>query len=326
MKKISGAEGWRSVLPAALQADAQALLAYLHQVPEMIPTQCPWCSTAAIIQRDPRLYECRDCKRRFTPWTGTPFANCRHQASWEIYAGLRLSGIISGKAGGMAGISHGAAEYREQVIRQLIKARWPSLLQHWDVFSNIPDAEHLPKPLRTTPFTCREEAWAHHNHEYVQCLECGKMFSSLGPHLRKIHGLSALEYREKWQIMKQIPISGHAKRRLHSASIREKIARGDVEPLALAAAMQEASRKNGRKKPFTTTYIAAEHIARLHREQLWTRSPAIKMMDEDIKRQATLRMQQRKRTGEKVQAIADAFGVAKQTLYVWLKRYGSENA
>ncbi|WP_413081407.1 helix-turn-helix domain-containing protein [Yersinia alsatica] len=37
--------------------------------------------------------------------------------------------------------------------------------------------------------------------------------------------------------------------------------------------------------------------------------------------QAAQRMHQRDLTGESVQAIADEFGVVKQTLYVWRNKY-----
>ncbi|MCX8965999.1 hypothetical protein EHW66_13660 [Erwinia psidii] len=311
-------ERWRNRLPPELHVDAEALLVFLRSVPDMKPEHCPLCGGAKLIQRDPRLYECRECRRRFTPWTGTPFANSRHPESWATYAEARLCGMTAGKAYGIAGLSHGAGEHRESVISQIISKRWPRLVRCW----NGPGGADLQvTSLRDTPFTSKEEAWAHHNHEYVQCLECGKMFASLEPHLRGRHGMRALEYREKWQIMQQIPISGLAKRRLHSASIKEKIASGQVEPLVLAAAMNEACRKNGRKKPFVTAYMAELHRDRLQKQQPWLQSPAIKTVDEDIQRQAALRMHLRHQNDERVETIAEEFGVVKQTLYVWMKRW-----
>ncbi|WP_145599542.1 hypothetical protein [Yersinia alsatica] len=51
----------------------------------------------------------------------------------------------------------------------------------------------------------------------------------------------------------KVSISVFAKRRKHSALIKAKIASGDVEPMALAAAMQEANRINGKKNHLTPT-------------------------------------------------------------------------
>lgn len=270
------------------------------------------------VLRDPRLYECRNCKRRFTPWTGTPFANCRHQDSWSAYAVLRLAGLLPGKAGDTAGLSHGAQTYREEVLEDLIVRRWPLLLACWRGFVG----NQKPVPLRTTPFSSKEEAEAHHNHEYVQCLECGKLFSSVGTHVRMAHDMTAMEYREKWQIMKKIPISGFAKRRQHSEFIRKQIEVGNVDPVALVQAMHEANAQNGRKKPFVTKYIAEMHTKRLQAQRLWEQSPAIKMLDENTRLAAVARMQARKETGEKVKDIALELSVACQTLYSWLKKYG----
>ncbi len=36
--------------------------------------------------------------------------------------------------------------------------------------------------------------------EKIQCLECGKYFSFLAPHLNKTHQMNAREYRERWAI------------------------------------------------------------------------------------------------------------------------------
>jgi hypothetical protein len=314
---IKGQPEWRENVPSELLPVAEDLLNYLLQVPVMIPTACPWCERREFIKRDPRLYECHHCKRRFTPWTGTPFANCRHQESWATYGMLRLSGLMPLQAGRRSGLSHGAHEYRESVIESLIIERWPALLNCWRGFTG----NQKPKPLRTAPFASKEEAEAHHNHEYVQCLECGKLYSSVGIHIRT-HGMTPREYREKWQIMRKIPISGFSKRRIHSASVKNQIAIGNLDPLELAAAMHDANAKNGRKKPFGTKYIAEMHANRLREKRLWEQSPAIKTHDDGLRQQAVIRMKARKESGEKVKDIAAEFGVRYQTLYAWLKKYG----
>ncbi len=36
--------------------------------------------------------------------------------------------------------------------------------------------------------------------EKIKCLECGKEFSFLAPHLSKAHQMNARQYRERWGI------------------------------------------------------------------------------------------------------------------------------
>ncbi|MBM1020213.1 hypothetical protein EIC82_03880 [Enterobacter sp. A11] len=314
-------EDWLAILPRQLQPDAIALVRYLKGIPAMKPVGCPWCDSLNITgyPSDPRMYHCRDCDRRFTAWTGTPFANCRHQERWTLYARARLSGLRQHQVGQLTGLSHGACEYRQAVIETLIAERWPPLMPWW--LGQISRDRAKPAPLRTGPFISKEEVWAHHNHEYVQCLECGKIYSSLNRHLNHAHSMSTMEYREKWQIMKQIPLAGFANRRSHSDSINEKIRNGDVDPLALAAAMQEANRLNGRAKPFNPEYIGRMHGDRLKAQKLWEQSPAIKTTDSAIRERALRRARQRHDTGEKMKDIAREAGVVVQTLYIWLKRW-----
>jgi transposase-like protein len=312
---------WQTIVPQMLHAEASQLLAYLQSVPEMKPQQCPWCDRQYFSHypSDDNGYYCRDCGRRFNAWTGTPFSNCRHQALWGQYAHARLTGSGMHKAGQLTRLSHGACEYREKVIQQLIVERWPTLTGWW--LGQLDRSSKTTVPLRTIPFASKEEALAHHNHEYIQCLECGKLFSFLGTHLRKAHEMPAMVYREKWQIMKQIPLSGLANRRGHSRSISDKIRLGDVDPMALAALMHEANQAKKRKRPFNTRYIGEMHRQRLKTQKLWEQSPAIKTTDRAIREQAVSRARQRNVSGEKMKDIARDAGVVVQTLYVWLKRW-----
>jgi transposase-like protein len=297
-------DDWQLILPTGLRKAASQLLSYLQAVPVMKPAMCPWCDCPDIAHypSDPRMYQCDECHRRFTPWTGTPFANCRHQDRWVDYARARFMGNGMHKAGQMTGLSHGACEHREKVIQQLITERWPALMPWW--LGQVDRNSKTVAPLRTTPFTSKEEALAHHNHEYIQCLECGKLFSFLGTHLRKAHGMSSMAYREKWQIMKQIPLSGLANRRGHSSAINDKIREGEVDPVALVALMHAANQSKKRKRPFVTRYIGEMHGERLKAQKLWEQSPAIKPIDRAIREQALQRARARDTTGEKIKDIA----------------------
>ncbi|KFK92271.1 hypothetical protein IV04_07645 [Serratia sp. Ag1] len=107
------------------------------------------------------------------------------------------------------------------------------------------------------------------------------MFSALGAHLRITHGMSAMEYREKWQILKKIPLSGFANRRRHRDYINHQIAIGAVDPYELAGLMQEANRQKPKAKLFKTRY------------------------DLEGSRQSML---ERHQTGESAKSIAKGFG------------------
>ena len=79
-------EDWLIRLPVHLQADALALIDCLAKIPSMKPEKCPWCMSLRIKQypSDLRTLDCQACHHRCTPWTGTPFANCRHQNKWDL--------------------------------------------------------------------------------------------------------------------------------------------------------------------------------------------------------------------------------------------------
>ncbi|WP_037384355.1 MucR family transcriptional regulator, partial [Serratia sp. DD3] len=191
-------------LPRELHPAVNALLAYLTEGPFAPPEKCPWCGSLRFNGggNKQQRYWCKQCQRSFFPTSGTPFSNCRHPEKWTVYAHYRLAGYASLQASQLSGLTTHSGLHREAAITQILSERWPQLLPWWQGRQHQTQCEN---PLRTTPFTSKEEAWAHHNHEYVQCLECGKMFSFLATHLRKAHGITAQTYREKWQIMKQIP-------------------------------------------------------------------------------------------------------------------------
>ena len=305
-------EAWRSVVPPALHADALALLAYLQAVPEMTPSHCPWCDSPemTVFASAKRTARCRHCRRHFNAWSGTPFAGSRHHHLWEVYARLRLGGTDRHRAGQLTGQSYDACRYRERIIGQILAERWPRLGAWWALAMS---GRREAPVCRTTPFTSKEDALAHHNHEYVQCLECGNLFSFLSTHLRKTHQMSAAEYRQKWQIMQQIPLAGLGNRRAHSASIRARIASGDAGMAAQVAAMHETNRHPVRKPAFHPEYVLADYRQRMTGEKLWEQSPATRCIDEATQQEAARRMRARKVSGEKARTLADVFGVSVQT-------------
>lgn len=177
------------------------------------------------------------------------------------------------------------------------------------------------KQVRMSPFTCKDEAMAHHDREFIQCLECGKEFVFLPSHLHKAHGMASQVYRDKWQIRKEIPLAGLAKRKKHSEHIKKKIAKGDVNPKELAGMMQTVNRKQKKKPPFKTQYDRDAARQRLLDKKLWYLSPVVKVVAPEVKSLAVARMRARPQTGERVKTIANEFGVWPNTLYVWEKQF-----
>ncbi|MEF3097850.1 helix-turn-helix protein [Raoultella ornithinolytica] len=312
---------WKRKVPELLHFQFEQLMDYLGSIPNLVPQNCPRCHSPEFRQHHSvkRLYKCNNCCRSFTPWTYTPFANCRRHDLWAKYVHARVDGLTFRDIGKHFSLSSDACKYRELIVISLLKERWPELCDWWLQMAGI--RINSPPVLRTTPFSNKEEAWEHHNHEYVQCLERGKMYSFLGTHLHKTHHMSARQYREKWQIMQKIPLAGLANRRAHSLAIKEKIINGDIVPLEQVAMMLETNRRVKRNQPFNPNYILQEYENDLKSKRLWELSPAIKCIDQSIQQQAAIRMKLRGISGESVQSIAEAFGVSKQTIYVWVRRW-----
>ncbi len=311
-------------LPPALTQAANALIDYLAHAPFTAPAQCPWCASRHFLSYPKeRRYRCKGCQRAFTPVTNTLFAHCRHQEKWAAYARYRLAGQAMYQASMLCGLSHGAGEYREKVIVQILGKRWPALLPWWSGLRQLsPDGR--PAPLRTTPFINLDEARAHHDHEYIQCLECGKLYAQLSIHLLRVHEMSTSTYREKWQIMKQIPLAGLGCRRKHRDHIRGQIASGEVDPHVLAALMQEANRLSPKKKPFKTLYERESSRQSMLERQPWHISPAIKVADEATKRKAVERVNNRA-PGETIKSVAKELGIWPGTLWSWRKQLANES-
>ncbi|EAX8473356.1 hypothetical protein AH421_12110 [Salmonella enterica] len=79
----------------------------------------------------------------------------------------------------------------------------------------------------------------------IQCLECGKMFQMLGTHLLKMHGMTAAEYRERFNLPAKTPLAGAAYRQIHRDKMNRLIKEGVVTHWHLASAVEKA-RTTGR--------------------------------------------------------------------------------
>lgn len=111
-------------------------------------------------------------------------------------------------------------------------------------------------------FASRVEVDAYLDAERIECLECGRRFAFLQPHLLRAHGIGADEYRARHEIPAGAPLAGRSYREQHAQKMRRMQATGaltyDHLPDATAAA-----RKAGR--PAKTAPDAAEHARRLLR-------------------------------------------------------------
>lgn len=59
----------------------------------------------------------------------------------------------------------------------------------------------------------------------IICLECGKYFDFLAPHVNKAHQMTLIQYRERWKIPKQKPLASIKHRQRCRDVTNERIAR-----------------------------------------------------------------------------------------------------
>lgn len=90
-------------------------------------------------------------------------------------------------------------------------------------------------------FTTMEQVEAYTAGEQIQCLECNKWFAFLGNHLRRAHGLSNDEYRERYALPAMTPLAGQAYRRAHREKLQRMQADGTIDYLHLPAATEKAA-------------------------------------------------------------------------------------
>lgn len=86
----------------------------------------------------------------------------------------------------------------------------------------------------------------------ICCLECGKRFSFLAPHLRWIHQMNTREYRERWGIPRHVPLASTGQSRRCRETILARIHRGEIVPAEQLRLMEEARKKAGSRPPATT--------------------------------------------------------------------------
>lgn len=108
------------------------------------------------------------------------------------------------------------------------------------------------------------------NHNEIECLECGRRFAFLPAHIKRMHGLDAAAYREKFNLPARSPLAGLLYRAAHRDKLKQQINSGQLTYDHLAAA-SDMARDAGRGQ--RTNYDLAEQAHRaenLPRQQLPT--------------------------------------------------------
>ena len=82
---------------------------------------------------------------------------------------------------------------------------------------------HLPAP--TTPAVSVEESV---EDDQVRCMECGKGFKMLRRHLKESHGLTVSEYRERWGLDNDHPLTApNYSKRKRSRALQQQLGKYD---------------------------------------------------------------------------------------------------
>ncbi|ELY7488242.1 MucR family transcriptional regulator [Cronobacter turicensis] len=179
---------------------------------------------------------------------------------------------------------------------------------------------------RTSPFTSFEEVTRYHDREVIPCLECGKPLQFLPRHIWFVHGLSAYEYREKWNIPQSISLAGTAYLAKRSQNMKDRIASGNWDPELQLAMMREARKSRtdpptGNRRNLSDLHLYQTRKMILERK-IWEKSPVIITATLELKEKAIQRMNNRKKSGEPVKNIADDIGVSISALYSWVTKAG----
>ncbi|EPN2807573.1 MucR family transcriptional regulator [Serratia marcescens] len=91
----------------------------------------------------------------------------------------------------------------------------------------------------------RAEAEAYVSGDLVECLECGKKFEFLPVHIKRMHGLTTDEYRERYNIPAGIPLAGKAYREMQRTKLIAMQRDGVIDYSHLPNA-EKAARRAGR--------------------------------------------------------------------------------
>ncbi|WP_061799500.1 MucR family transcriptional regulator [Serratia ficaria] len=111
----------------------------------------------------------------------------------------------------------------------------------------------------------RAEAEAYVAGDLVECLECGKKFAFLPVHIKRMHGLNAEEYRERYNIPAGIPLAGKAYREMQRQKLVAMQKDGILDYSHLPKA-EKAARRAGRGDKRDFDRQSQSHIMKLVNE------------------------------------------------------------
>lgn len=157
------------------------------------------------------------------------------------------------------------------------------------------------------------------------CLECGRPFSLLAPHLAPAHGMTSAQYREVHQLPRQLS--------LRAATLSERARQQGIDRYAQRADIREAMAQGRTRATDTTAVSSSQETAKRAMVREARRRGGRGHADA-----ARLRMTERvqaagfsticayftARSGSTVAAMARELGVARRTVSAWRKRIADE--
>ena len=113
-------------------------------------------------------------------------------------------------------------------------------------------------------FETEEQIHQYLEGEKIQCLECGKWFLSFSTHLPRMHGMSANDYRDKYDLPRSTPLAGQSTRQTLSSQMLAMREEGIVndDHLAEAARKIDYSKMAAKKQVSVAKQKAATSKAR----------------------------------------------------------------
>ena len=153
----------------------------------------------------------------------------------------------------------------------------------------------------------------------IKCHECGKYFDFLAPHLSKTHQISTDEYKIKWKIPKHVPLSSDFHRNNCRINVKERIKKGEIDPLQQIELMRMAYAKS--TKIGRSSQLAKDRASESVRQnKIWLKSPAIKIVSPELKKEAIRRMLERNFSKELVKDISNDLKISVSRLYAWIAK------
>lgn len=153
------------------------------------------------------------------------------------------------------------------------------------------------------------------------CLECGRPFSLLAPHLARAHGMTSAEYREAHRLPRRLG--------LRTVALSEQARKAGTDRYAQRPDIREVMAR-GRTRAVDTDAVASSQETALRPMVRAARKRGGQGHADAARRRMTARVQAAgfvtigdyfaARTGAAVAAMARELGVARRTVSAWRKR------